>query len=315
MTTTQAVREAKNRWARRRRRLIGYGQWEPFTDAQPARDHVLAIQASGMGIAGISARTRVSRGSLDHLLYGSHPYPPAVQIRTENAEALLAYWPALDDYDDRAVIDATGTRRRTQALAASGWSSKAIHARIGISSIQTIERLRGRTKVTARLARAIRDLYDEVSAKTAEDYGVTPWLAARTRTYANKHRWAGPEAWDPDTIDNPDAHPDWTGCCGTDRGWWTHTINNIPACLCCETAHRAWLDERSSLPKVERFRQLAHARAAASTRGDALAHDAREVMRVSGLDIEQAAERLGVTRNHLQQVLLRHPEPETELAA
>lgn len=30
---------------------------------------------------------------------------------------------------------------------------------------------------------------------------------------------------------------------------------------------------------------------------------------------EQVAERLGVTRNHIQQELLRHPQPETELAA
>lgn len=315
MTTDQAVREAKNRWARRRRRLIGYGQWQPFTDAEPARRHVLAIQASGMGLAGIAARTGVNRGSLDHLLYGSAPYPPAVQIRTENAEALLAYWPALDDYDERAVIDATGTRRRVQALAATGWSAKAIHQHIGIANPQTFERLRGRTKVTARLARAVRDLYDQVSAKTAEDYGVTPWLATRTRTYATKNRWAGPEAWDPDTIDDPDAYPDWTGCCGTDRGWWIHTINGVAVCRRCETAHSEWLAERRHLPSSERFRQLALAKGAASNRGANLAHDARELMRISGLDCEQAAERLGVTKAHLYQELGRHPHTETELAA
>ena len=54
MTTDQAIREAKNRWARRRRRLIGYGQWQPFTDAEPARRHVLAILGTGMGLAGIA---------------------------------------------------------------------------------------------------------------------------------------------------------------------------------------------------------------------------------------------------------------------
>ncbi|MFI6854534.1 hypothetical protein [Streptomyces sp. NPDC050416] len=315
MTTDQAIREAKNRWARRRRRLIGYGQWQPFTDAEPARRHVLAIQATGMGLAGIAKHTGVNRGSLDHLLYGSPPIPPAAQIRTENAQALLAYWPSLDDYEDRAIIDATGTRRRMQALAVAGWPSKAIHQRVQVGNFQTIEKLRARTKVTARLARVIRDFYDEVSAKTAEDYGVEAWVAGRTRTYAAKAQWAGPEAWDPDTIDDPEAQPDWTGCCGTDRGWWMHSINDIPACPRCETAHADWLAERRDLPAKERWRQLALAKGAASNRGANLAHDARELMRISGLTYDQVAERLGITRQHLYQELTRHPDTETELAA
>ncbi|MFM9589828.1 hypothetical protein ACKI1J_15105 [Streptomyces scabiei] len=314
MTTDQAIRDAKNRWARRRRRAIAYGQWEPFTDAEPSRRHVLAIQATGMGLTGIAKHTGVNRGSLDHLLYGSHPVPPAVQIRTENAQALLAYWPRIDDYEDRAIIDATGTRRRMQALAVAGWPSNAIHQHIRVGNPQTIQKLRARTKVTALLARVIRDFYDQVSAKTAEDYGVEPWVAGRTRTWAAKRHWAGPEAWDPDTIDDSDAIPDWTGCCGTDRGWWTHRSVGIPVCQRCESAHTAWLAERRDLPADERFRQLAQAKSAASNRGANLAHDARELMRVSGLDHEQTAARLGITRQHLYQELTRNPEPVKEAA-
>lgn len=308
MTTDQAIREAKNRWARRRRRAIAYGQWEPFTDAEPTRRHVLAIQATGMGLARIAKHTGVNRGSLDHLLYGSHPVPPAVQIRAENAQALLAYWPSLDDYEDGAVIDATGTRRRMQALAVAGWNSKAIHQHIRVGNPQTIQKLRARTKVTALLARTIRDFYDEVSAKTAEDYGVEPWVAGRTRTWAAKRQWAGPEAWDPDTIDDPDAIPDWTGCCGTDRGWWTHRIENIRCCPPCETAHTEWKQSIAHLSQQERWSAMSRARAAASNRGAVLAANGRELMRVGGLDYDQAAERLGITRQHLQQELKRHPE-------
>jgi DNA-binding phage protein len=315
VTTDQAIREAKNRWARRRRRLIGYGQWQPFTDAEPARQHVLAIKATGMGLAGIAKHTGVNRGSLDHLLYGSGHIPPAAQIRTENAQALLAYWPSLDDYEDGATIDGTGTRRRMQALAVAGWPSRAVHRRIQIGNPQSIEKLRACTKVTARLARAIRDFYNEVSAKTAEDYGIEPWVAGRTRTFAAKAQWAGSEAWDDDTIDDPDALPEWTGNCGTDRGWWMHNINDIPTCPRCEAAHTNWLAERKHLPGNERIRQLALAKSAASNRGANLAADARELMRISGLTTEQAAERLGITRQHLYQELIRHPQTETELAA
>jgi hypothetical protein len=50
------------------------------------------------------------------------------------------------------------------------------------------------------------------------------------------------------------------------------------------------------------------------TRGELLAADARELFGY-GINVEQAAKRLGVTRNHLQQELIRHPQSETELAA
>ncbi|MGW1949126.1 hypothetical protein ACWCRC_32985 [Streptomyces sp. NPDC001940] len=207
-TTDEAIREAKNRWARRRRRLIGYGQWHPFTEAEPVRQHVLAIKASGMGLRCVSKLTGVSIGSLEHLLYGKNDLPPAVKIRTESAEALLDFWPTLDDYEDRVHIDGTGTRRRIQALAMAGWPSVAIRDQLGDVATGTIEKLRSRTTVTARLARAVRDFYNQVSTKTAEEFGVTPWIANRTRGYAARHNWVMAAAWDDDTIDDPQAKPD-----------------------------------------------------------------------------------------------------------
>jgi plasmid maintenance system antidote protein VapI len=49
------------------------------------------------------------------------------------------------------------------------------------------------------------------------------------------------------------------------------------------------------------------------TRGELLAADARELFQY-GVRIEQVAERLGVTRNHIQQELLRHPDTEKAAA-
>lgn len=45
-------------------------------------------------------------------------------------------------------------------------------------------------------------------------------------------------------------------------------------------------------------------------RGAVLAADARELMRITGHSVEQIAARLGVTKAHLYQELLRHPEVE-----
>ncbi|MEU6365715.1 hypothetical protein ABZ876_08160 [Streptomyces sp. NPDC046931] len=49
------------------------------------------------------------------------------------------------------------------------------------------------------------------------------------------------------------------------------------------------------------------------TRGETLAADARELFGY-GVSVKQAADRLGVTKQHLQQALLRHPEIERTVA-
>lgn len=208
MSTAQAVKDANARHARLRRRLKAYGQWQPFVDAEPARRHVAAMRATGMSVAGIVHHTGVNSGSLDHLIYGKPPYPPARKIRTETARAILDFWPTLDDYEDGAIVDGTGTRRRFQALNMLGWPASAMHAHIAHISSQAVERLRTAERVTARTARSVRDFYADVSGKPAEHYGVASWLAARTRTYAARNAYAGPAAWDDDVIDDPQAVPD-----------------------------------------------------------------------------------------------------------
>jgi len=307
VTSDQALRDAKARWMRRRRRLIGYGQWQPFVDAEPVRQHVKAIQATGMSVDNLSTVTQISASNLGRLLYPNCGRPPIAKMRTETADTLLAYWPTLDDYSDAAVIDATGTRRRTRALAAMGWPVTRIHSHIGFCSVKTLEEARAATHVTARLARAVRDFYTWASVGSAEDHGIIPWLAKRGRTYASRQGWEDPSVWDEDTIDDPNAYPEWTGHCGTDRGWWTHRIEHIPVCAPCQAAHDEWLQERKHLSPAERYRELGRARGEASNRGASIAEDARELMRL-GADYEVAAQRIGVTRQHLQQELCRHPE-------
>ncbi|WP_432008669.1 hypothetical protein [Streptomyces bacillaris] len=315
MTTDQAVREATARWARRRRRLIGYGQWQPFVNAEPARQHVLNIRhQAGMSFRNLSTATGVSIGTLEHLIYGVTGYPPARQIRSESAAALLGYWPTLDDYADLAVIDATGTRRRMQALAALGWIAPAVHQRINFVNVRTIANLKSREQVTARLARAVRDFYRQVCGSPAEKYGVPTAAAKQARTVAKRNRWADPSAWDDDTIDDPDARPEWTGCCGTDRGWWTHRQQDIPTCEACDQAHAEWKKEHGHLPRPKLMAALCASRASASRRGEAIAHDGRELLD-QGYSYEHAAERLGITTQHLQQELRRHPAPGESEAA
>lgn len=269
-------------------------------DASQARQRLLLLNQT-TGWNDLAAALEASAANLRDIAYGRRN---PIRRETHNKIMGLKVRPSAGQY-----IDATGSRRRIQALRAIGWSVKAIadQAATGSARIQRIST--SQPTVRYSLAIKIRDAYDALS-RLQPPPGAGTTLA---KAHAAMNDYAPPATWDDDTIDDPNAHPEWTGHCGTDRGWWKHKVDAIPACPRCEAAHAAWLAERRDLPAAERFRQLASEKAAASQRGANLAHDARELMRVSGLDYEQAAARLGVTRQHLQQELIRHPE--TELAA
>ncbi|MCX4232091.1 hypothetical protein [Streptomyces ortus] len=298
----QPCRDAKNK-ADTMRALANLSGRPVRVPAEPVAAHLRTLLDAGMGWVRIGRAAHSSSCTIARILNGQQ------LIRRTAAERLLAvkYRPA-----PGRTVNATGTRRRIQALIAIGHTVEGVAAESGVDHSVIHDVLGGAANVRGMTCDRIAAAYDWLSGHPPTD--IRPSAATTSRNRAARQGWAPPIAWDDDRIDDPTAHPDWTGCCGTDRGWWTHNLNDIPVCPRCVSAHRAWLDERSDLPKTERFRQLAQARAAASSRGAALAHDARELMRVSGLDIEQTAERLGVTRNYVQQEMLRHPEPDTGLS-
>lgn len=197
---------AKARWAARRRRLIGYGQWEPFVDSEPVRVHVRAVQATGMPLKAMESRLNLPQHTFKHLLWGSKGDGPSLKIRTETAQVVLAYWPSLDDYPDTALIDPTGTQRRAQALAVMGWTNTWMAEQLGMRPSNFNRGLTG-DRVTARMARVMRDVYNQFWRRTPNTDEVQDWVSERTRRRALEQGWHGPLAWDDDTIDDPNALP------------------------------------------------------------------------------------------------------------
>lgn len=202
-------REAASDAARHRYRMIAYGQWQPFTDATPAREHVRALQAQGLGWQRIAELAGVAAPTVSSMLYGRAGRPPTGKIRTATAEALLAFRPALDDLPATSPTDATGTRRRLQALAVGGWSAARLAARVGIEPTHLRRIIRGgpeNRNVAVSTARAVRDLYDELWDRPPPQVTHREKIAAsRTRNHARQQGWAPPMAWD--GIDDPDARP------------------------------------------------------------------------------------------------------------
>lgn len=204
---TPSQRAAQTHMHRRRRRLMAIGQWKsPYVDAEPVRAHVRALQEAGMSLPALSRRLNLVDGAFKNLMYGANGRPPGSTVSRETAEAVMGYWPTLEDFPDTASIDPTGTRRRVQALETLGWSRPQIADVVGMSKSNFKTCLRSE-KVSARLARRVAAVYDRLWKQRPEDHGVQPYVAERVRRHAAQNGFAGPLAWDDDTIDDPKAEP------------------------------------------------------------------------------------------------------------
>lgn len=190
-----------------------YGRYDKLVDAEPVRQHVRSLMAQGMGWRRVAEVAGVAESSLYCLLHGKYPdepehpahRPPRKQVLRANAEKLLA---VQLDLAGGQRVDATGTRRRVQALAARGWSLARIGARLGIRRCNMHLHEDRWPQVTVATARAVRDLYEEL-------WDVEPPTSthgeriARSRALnaARRAGWAPPLAWDEGAIDDPTATP------------------------------------------------------------------------------------------------------------
>lgn len=192
-----------------RRRLIAYGRWQPYVDAEPVRLHVAMLRTFSIGIPRIRQLTGTSGGAMTKLLYGANGRPVSKRVRTLTADRITAVRPSLDLVQPSALVDGTGTRRRLRALVAVGWPQLEVGRRLDMDKKSVNEQVNG-VKLTAygSTARAVRSLYDELwnVDPAAQDVGVR-WIEEAKARAAARY-WAPPAAWDDDYIDSPAAVPD-----------------------------------------------------------------------------------------------------------
>ncbi|MFG3336913.1 hypothetical protein ACGFZZ_33460 [Streptomyces tendae] len=199
-----AERAAHARWASRHRRLKAYGQWDPFMPAEPVRAHLRLLADLGMPRSGVEQALGLQPNALRHATAGTSGFGRGEKITKEVGQAVLAFWPKLEDFPDSASVDSTGTRRRVEALATVGWSRAVLAQRAG-RSVQGFRNKLHLPRVSAALARDVARLYDELWDQRPEDHGVAPWRAERCRRQAQAAGFHGPLAWDDELIDNPSA--------------------------------------------------------------------------------------------------------------
>lgn len=192
----RVCKDAHADYMRNRRRLMAYGQWQPFVEAEPVRRHVRALVDAGMATKTIAATAGISPSVVRALLWGNQG-PPTQRIRPAAAAALLA----VTDLVTRTV-DSTGTRRRVYALAAIGWTVTEQARRLDVS-VFALNMLIDRPRILATTATNVAGLYDRLWQHPAPEN----WISKRIRGHAVKRGWFAPLAWDDDTIDDPDALP------------------------------------------------------------------------------------------------------------
>lgn len=207
-TRTVSGRSAAAHAIARRRRLKALGQWQdPYVDAEPVRQHLRKINEFGMSFRAIAEKLGLPHdSSLQPLLWGRGPYGPSRTVLRETSELILAYWPTMDDLPDTAMVDATGTRRRLEALAVRGWSRNAMADKVGMRR-DNFRKAVAQPKVTARLARLVAAAYDAWWDQDPLEHGVSLNSVSRVRADASRGGFYGALAWDDDTIDDPSATP------------------------------------------------------------------------------------------------------------
>ncbi|MFJ3878015.1 hypothetical protein ACIPW5_11200 [Streptomyces sp. NPDC090077] len=207
MTTSEALRAARNRRQNQRRSLKAQGLWDPWTDADIVRAHMCVLREQGVTLRRISELSATPWGEVNSIIYGTGR-AQICRVRTEIANRILAVRPTWDGIPDEAFMPATALTRRLQALVAVGWPPPLLAERLSLHLTYVNKILRGdHARITGRFNRSVEALYDELWNVNPVSRGADQHAVKRARSRAKSHGWAAPAAWDDDTITDPEATP------------------------------------------------------------------------------------------------------------
>lgn len=224
-------------------------------DVAPVRAYLRKLHyVYGMSARMISARCSLSEGSISEIINGVRrgDYGQIYTIKEiyrENAESVMAVEPEIPTERGGARVNAIGTTRRIQGLAAEGFPVRWQGEQVGFVGQTFYLTAQGKRQVVYfSTAWKIKQLYEKLENDLhPEAHGIDPGKAKLARTYAERNGYVRPIFWDWDTIDEPDGFPDFTGACGTPQGSQAHRRKNIlPICQPCKTALTEYRKERRS---------------------------------------------------------------------
>lgn len=103
-------------------------------------------------------------------------------------------------------VDATGTRRRLQALACLGWSTNTLvpYLKLSNTRIRYLQRTPPGTTIHTELAARVAKVYDQLAMRIPTGH---PRSASQARDRALAAGWIPPLGWDDEDLDRPKAKP------------------------------------------------------------------------------------------------------------
>ncbi len=138
------------------------GFWDPFSDAEPVRQHLERLRASGVGVDQIARLSGVPGSTVRTLLYGRNGRPVA-RLKTVTATRLASVRVTDTARARRSTIDSTKTRSQLQQLLTAGLQWPDIALELG-RTVPNVRRTMRRPSVTLKTARAVARLHRRVMA-------------------------------------------------------------------------------------------------------------------------------------------------------
>lgn len=236
-------KERRRNLSRRARKLRNMGKPQRVLPHEYAEAMAIIrrAHASGMSLTQIGYQLEMCKTTLSQHMRGERE-----TMRRETYNKLLRLQPELPERSGAtrrggAKISPQGSVRRLQALTAMGWPIKTAAPIIGVDQRNLAKILLGKVRfVYSVMAADIAMAYDKLIGMDPLEQRAS-WTIEASRREAARRRYAPPHCWDEDTIDDPDAHPEWTGACGTEEGYRIHvreTVNgnHLPPCEPCRKA-------------------------------------------------------------------------------
>lgn len=165
--------------------------------------HAVGLTRAGLSSADIAERSGVSVTQVRRLLRGGLPGMLRV-----NSEAIIGVPMPHESKPGRrdGWVDATGARRRLQALAIQGFSTTVLWEESGIARL-TVSDIRSgaQEKIQVSTLRVIVVLHDKLWDVDPLSMGVRLSAVSRTVKHAEREGWHPTEAWA--DIDDPKCEP------------------------------------------------------------------------------------------------------------
>lgn len=224
----------------RRRKKAEYdralGRQRRLTDPEEF-EHVFEIvqkvHERGMGCLDISEQTGVGRKLVDTIVYRPETIKHMFRDHRDRLEKLFYEDPAPGRHG--ALVNPDLGARRLQAMWCAGYPLTWQSQYCGCTPQHFSAIAKGATtRMHASVLLRIREMYDKLIDVDPLDMGITERAKGRAISGGLGRGFAPAHCWDDDTLDDPEAFPEWTGACGTAHGRTVHKRENIPMCDACK---------------------------------------------------------------------------------